>query len=83
LHAADDDGTVGVIVAALLKISVLPAWNVRLVVAVRSPPKLRFATVAVDSTGLLTPPNVKPPLKLIVSAPVMMSLPELRVRRLL
>src|SRR3990172_2132154 len=71
-------------VDALVNITLLPPFSVSAVVpAVRSPPTLRFDPDAVVNAGLFTPPNVSPPSKLIVPAPVTESVPELSVNALL
>jgi hypothetical protein len=70
-------------VDALINVALLPAFSVSAVVpTVRFPPILTFDPAAVDNTGLFTPPNVNPPLKLTVPAPVMESVPELSVNTL-
>jgi hypothetical protein len=70
-------------VDALINVALLPAFSVSAVVpTVRFPPILRFDPAAVDNTGLFTPPNANPPLKLTVPAPVMESVPELSVNAL-
>ena len=67
-------------VDAFVNVTLLVPFNVSaVVVTLRSPPILRFDPAAVDNTGLFTPPNASPPLKLIVPAPVTESLPELSV----
>jgi hypothetical protein len=77
-------GAVGVMIDALVKVTLLVALNVSAVVpAVRFPPTLMFVAATVDNAGVFAPPNVNPPLKFIVPAPVAESVPELSVNALL
>ena len=71
----------GVTVAEDVNVVLLVAFNTNaVVVAVRLPPKLTFVAAIVVRTGVLAPPNDKPPLKLIVPAgAILVTVPELSV----
>jgi hypothetical protein len=74
----------GVIIVTLVNVTLFPALNVSAVdPALKAPPIFTFDPDAVENTGLFTPPYVRPPLKLIVPAPVTDRVPELSVSGLL